>query len=93
MVHGTFSPPQRLYAVGAAYLRGQGAGRVKAIHGLERAQSEVAGLVIEVKLPQEGQAGSGHYEGEGYVIVRHPQTEVVERAIAAIISNVEVELG
>jgi biotin carboxylase len=93
MVHGTFSPPQRLYAVGAAYLRGQGTGRVKAIHGLERAQSEVAGLVIEVKIPQEGQAGSGHYEGEGYVIVRHPQTEVVERAIAAIISNVEVELG
>ncbi len=93
MVYGKFSPPQRVFAVGAAYLRGQGTGRVKAIHGLERAQSEVAGLVIEVKLPQEGQAGSGHYEGEGYVIVRHPQTVVVERAIAAIISNVEVELG
>jgi hypothetical protein len=93
MVHREFSPPPRVYAVGAAYLRGQGTGRVKAIHGLDRAQSEVAGLVIEVKLPQEGQAGSGHYEGEGYVIVRHPQTAVVERAVAAIISNVEVELG
>lgn len=93
MVFGEFSPPQRLFAVGAAYLRGQGTGRVKAIHGLERAQSEVAGLVIEVKLPHQGQAGSGHYEGEGYVIVRHPQTAVVERAVAAIISNVEVELG
>jgi hypothetical protein len=93
MVYGEFSPPQRVYAVGAAYLRGQGTGRVKAIHGLERAQSEVTGLVIEVKLPQQGQAGSAHYEGEGYVIVRHPQTAVVERAVAAIINNVEVELG
>ena len=93
MVYGDFSPPQRVFAVGAAYLRGQGTGRVKAIHGLERAQSEVTGLVIEVKLPHQGQAGSGHYEGEGYVIVRHPQTAVVERAVAAIINNVEVELG
>ncbi len=93
MVFGEFSPPPRLFAVGAAYLRGQGSGRVKVIHGLEQAQAEVAGLVMEVKLPQEGHPASGHYEGEGYVIVRHPDTAVVERAITAIINNVRVELG
>jgi hypothetical protein len=49
--------------------------------------------VVEVQLPREGQAPSGHYEGEGFVIVRHPETSRVEEAIAAIVSNVKVELG
>lgn len=93
MVFGGFEPPERRYAVGAAYLRGQGSGSVKAIHGLEDAQKAVSGLVVEVKLPRPGQPSSGHYEGEGYVIVRHPDTRVVEDAIAAIINNVRVELA
>ena len=50
-------------------------------------------MVIEVKLPEEGQPGSGHYEGEGYVIVRHPDTARVEEAVAAIVKHVRVELG
>ena len=93
MVFGTFDAPERQYAVGAAYLRGQGSGSVRAIHGLEAAQAAVSGLVMEVKLPQPGQTESAHYEGDGYVIVRHRNTAVVEKAIAAIISNVRVELA
>jgi hypothetical protein len=93
MVFDEFEPPPRRYAVGAAYLRGQGTGRVTAVRGLEEAQQEVAGLVMEVKLPPSGQTPSGHYEGDGYVIVRHPATEVVERALASIVANVRVELG
>jgi hypothetical protein len=93
MILDEFTPPDRRYAVGAAYLRGQGSGKVKAIHGLDLAQREVAGMVMEVKLPTEGQPGAGHYEGEGYVIVRHPDTATVERAVAAIVGNVRVELG
>jgi hypothetical protein len=93
MVYDDFSPPHRKYAVGAAYLRGQGDGRVAAVHGLEEVQREVAGLVVEAKLPQPGQVPSGHYEGEGYVIVRHPDTAVVERAIADIITGIRVELS
>ncbi|MGH8927304.1 MAG: ATP-grasp domain-containing protein, partial [Acidimicrobiia bacterium] len=77
---------------GAAYLRGQGKGRVAAIRGLAEAQREAAGLVVEVKLPAPGQGPTGHYEGEGYVIVRHPDTARVEQAIAAIISHVRVDL-
>jgi hypothetical protein len=50
-------------------------------------------MVMEVKLPQSGQQPSGHYEGEGYVIVRHPDTAAVERAVAAIVGKVRVELG
>lgn len=93
MIHEEFDPPERRYAVGAAYLRGQGNGRVVAIRGLDQAQREAAGIVMEVKLPQQGEPPTGHYEGEGYVIVRHPETSRVEQAIAAIVHNVRVELG
>jgi hypothetical protein len=93
MTYEEFDPPARKFAVGAAYLRGQGQGRVVGITGLDRAQALAAGTVVEVQLPREGQAPSGHYEGEGFVIVRHPETSRVEEAIAAIVSNVKVELG
>jgi hypothetical protein len=93
MTYEEFDPPTRKFAVGAAYLRGQGQGRVLSITGLDRAQAIAAGTVVEVQLPKEGQAPSGHYEGEGYVIVRHPETRRVEEAIAAIVANVKVELG
>ena len=93
MIFGEFDPPERRYSVGAAYLRGHGNGTVRVIHGLDEAQRQVAGLVIEVQLPEEGQSPTGHYEGEGYVIVRDPDTARVEEAVAAIVSHVTVELA
>jgi hypothetical protein len=93
MVFGEFEPPQRRYAVGAAYLRGQGRGRVRAIHGLDQADREVGHLVTDVKLPQIGQEASASYEGEGHIILRHPETGVVERALRRLVSLVRVELG
>ncbi len=93
MVYGEFEAPERRYAVGAAYLRGQGTGRVKAIHGLEQAGREIGSLVTDVKLPQVGQAPASSYEGEGYVILRHPETAVVMNALRRLISVVRVELG
>ncbi|HSL25429.1 MAG TPA: hypothetical protein VLA54_04035 [Acidimicrobiia bacterium] len=92
MIYEEFDPPERLFAVGAAYLRGHGEGRVASIRGLRDAQREAAGMVMEVKLPEEGQSSTGHYEGEGYVIVRHPDTARVEEAVTAIINHVRVEL-
>jgi hypothetical protein len=93
MVFGEFEPPPRLYAAGAAFLRGQGAGRVVAIRGLEEVQRAVAPVVVEAKLPSAGQPPSGTYEGDGYVIVRHPETAVVEDALRRIVSTIRVELG
>ncbi len=93
MVFEEFDPPQRKYAAGAAYLRGQGTGRVVAIHGLAELQKELGGIVVEAKLPQAGQGPSGSYEGEGYVIVRHPETAVVERALARIVTVARVEMA
>ncbi len=93
MVYGEFDPPERRYAAGAAFLRGQGSGRVVAIHGLEQAGRELGELVTDVKLPELGQTPTGSYEGEGWVIVRHPETKVVEEALLRLISIVRVELG
>ena len=93
VVFDRFDPPQRRYAAGIAYLRGQGRGRVSKIHGLERAQKEMGGLVVEVRLPRPGQQPADSYEGEGYVVLRHPQTRVVDEALQRLVSSVRVELA
>ncbi|MEO8575416.1 MAG: ATP-grasp domain-containing protein [Gemmatimonadales bacterium] len=93
MVDGTFEMPTRKYAVGVAFLRGQGAGRIKAVHGLDEVAKEIGPLVVDVKLPTPGAAPAASYEGDGYVIVRHPETKVVMRALKTLISTVRVELG
>ncbi len=92
LVFEEFTPPRRDYACGIVFLRGQGTGRVAKLHGLEDAQRELAPLVVEAKLPKAGQRPSGTYEGEGYVIVRHPETAVVEKALARLVSTLRVEL-
>ncbi len=93
VVFETFDPPPRRFAAGIAFLRGQGQGRVAAIHGLDLAQREVGPLVVEARLPRIGQEPGGGYEGDGYVLLRHPETEVVERALKRVVSVVRVELA
>ncbi|MCP3958631.1 MAG: ATP-grasp domain-containing protein [bacterium] len=88
-----FDPPERAYAAGAAFLRGQGRGRVKAIRGLAQAQREIGSLVVESNLPRLGQSPSSSYEGEGFVILRHRETQVVDDALHRLISLIRVELG
>ncbi|MBL8860173.1 MAG: ATP-grasp domain-containing protein [Planctomycetes bacterium] len=93
MVFDTFDVPARKYSAGAAYLRGQGQGRVKAIRGLEAAQKELGALVVEAKLPEIGMAPKEGYEGEGFVIVRHEDTAVVEKALKRMVELIRVDLG
>ncbi len=92
-IHETFEIPERRYAAGAAYLRGMGTGKVQAVHGLEEIAKSLGEIVVEAKIPKAGQAPTGSYEGEGHVIVRHPETHVVEEALQKIISTVKVELA
>jgi len=93
MVFDEFAPPPRQYACGAAFIRGQGAGRVKAIHGLEEAQEEIGPLLVESRMRRAGQSPSSSYEGDGYVVLRHTDTDVVARALQRVVSLVRVELG
>jgi hypothetical protein len=93
VVDERWEPLERKYSAGVAFFRGQGDGRVVAIEGLEQGQKEVGHLVVEAKLPHIGQMHAPGYEGEGFAIVRHPDTEVVEKAINRLISLVQVKLG
>jgi len=93
MAFGTFEPPQRRWACGAAFLRGQGRGRVVDVHGIEEAQRDLGDLVVEAKLPQRGQGQASSYEGEGYVILRHEDTARVKQGLRHLVSTLRVELG
>ena len=69
-----------------------GHGRVRAVHGIDEVQQQIGHLVVEARLPQPGQPAASDYLGEGYVIVRHPDTEVVREALRRIVGGVRVEL-
>jgi len=93
MIFGRFARPTRKYAVGIAFLRGQGSGRIKQVHGLDVVAREMGNLVVDVNLPSPGAMPASSYEGDGYIILRHPETAVVEKALTRLISVVRVELG
>jgi biotin carboxylase len=84
-------PYERRFAVGCAFLRGIGRGRVVDVRGVDRANERVGHVVVESKLPARGTPKSDSYEGDGYVIVRDPDTEVVKRAMTAIIETIQIE--
>jgi hypothetical protein len=93
-VFRTWRSPERKYAAGCAFLRGQGrGGRIKALHGVEAVQERFGHLVIKASLPSVGQPHSTHYEGDGWAVVRHPDTNVVIEALRALVSDIRIELG
>jgi formate-dependent phosphoribosylglycinamide formyltransferase (GAR transformylase) len=92
MVFGDFDPPERRWSVGAVFPRGQGSGRVHAVHGLDRLQAEIGSLVVEARLPERGQLSSSSYEGDGYIAVRHPETAIVVDAVRRLVTGIHVEL-
>ena len=94
MIFGQFNPPSsRKYAVGTAFVRGLGGGYVKSVHGWDYVCRQLGDKLVEWKQPQPGQSAGITYEGEGYIMVRHPSTEAVEEALELIINNVRVELS
>jgi biotin carboxylase len=93
-VHGVFDPPARRFAVGAAYLRAQGAGRsITSVSGIDRVSPRTHSLVVESRLPEIGSHAADTYEGDGYVIVRGADTAEVDAALGEIVSTVMVECG
>jgi biotin carboxylase len=86
-------PFDRRYAVGCAFLRGFGSGRVLRVTGVERVQELVGRLIVEAHLPKLGAPHRDGYDGDGYIIVRHPETEVVTAAMTTIIETIGIEYG
>jgi len=84
-------PYERKYAVGVAFLRGIGHGHVIRVAGVEAANARVGQWVVESKLPKLGTPRADTYEGDGHVIVRHPDIEVVKTAMQAIVESIRIE--
>ncbi|HET9598035.1 MAG TPA: ATP-grasp domain-containing protein [Anaeromyxobacteraceae bacterium] len=83
-------PWERRYAVGCAFLRGMGRGRVVGLSGVHEVHAAIGRLVMEAKLPTLGAPKSDGYEGDGYVVIRDPSTDVVRKALKLVIENVKV---
>jgi len=85
--------PEIKYASGAAYLRGQGNGKVSRVEGLDLIRSKYNDIITDIRVPKPGMDKSASYEGEGYVILRHPDGKLVEEALQEIVSTVKVYLA
>lgn len=94
MVHRTWDMPKRKYAAGCAFIRGQGRGNmIKALHGVDAVNEKIGKYVVKAQLPRVGQPHSHHYEGDGWVVVRHPETAGVVEALRTVVTELRVELG
>jgi len=86
-----FTPPERKFAAGAAFFRGQGSGaKVAEVNGLEAALEKVGSALVELRAPTVGQARATSYEGEGFAIVKAESTEEVKSALLALVETVQV---
>ncbi|MDQ3015775.1 MAG: ATP-grasp domain-containing protein [Bacteroidota bacterium] len=85
--------PEIKYSAGAAYLRGQGSGRVLLVEGIEEIRSRYNDIITDIRVPKIGQEKSQSYEGEGFIILRHKDSGIVERALDDIVKTVRVVLN
>lgn len=92
MIFSRFPTPDRRYAVGTLYLRGQGRGRVRGTHGVDQVRADLGDLLVDTRWPQPGQPAASSYEGEGFLTVRHPETATVRAALEHAMRVVRVEL-
>jgi hypothetical protein len=83
-------PYERRWAVGCAFLRGMGHGRIARVEHVHEAHERVRQWVVEASLPKIGAPKSDSYEGDGYAILRDRDTETVRRALKALIETVRV---
>jgi hypothetical protein len=86
-------PYDRRYAVGCAYLRGVGRGRVQRVTGVDRVRELFGPLIVEARLPELGAPSCEDYDGDVSIAVRHPDTEVVLAAMRTITETIAIEYG
>jgi hypothetical protein len=89
VVDGCFDGPwERRYAVGTIFLRGLGCGIVEEVKGIENVTRELASSMVTSQWPQIGATKSATYTGDGYVTVRHSETQTVEDALDFIAKTI-----
>ena len=91
MLDGRFDGPwERKFAVGTVFLRGAGSGKIESVDGIEVVKRELGEMVMDLRSPQAGAQKAATYTGDGYVTVRHPETEAVEDALDFIARTVRI---
>jgi biotin carboxylase len=83
-------PYEQRHAVGIAYLRGPGRGRIRAVTGVAATQRAIGEHIVEASLPRIGAHKSGSYEGDGWVIVRHSDDAMIRPLLREVVSTVRV---
>jgi formate-dependent phosphoribosylglycinamide formyltransferase (GAR transformylase) len=91
VVDGVLDAPwERKAAAASVFLRGMGRGRVTQVSGLHECHEAVGKWIVEADLPTVGSPKKDGYEGDGYIVVRHPSTEVVREMVKTILATVKV---
>jgi biotin carboxylase len=91
MTHGTWRLPERQFAAGTVFVRAMGGGdTVRAVDGVEAMRARLGPCLVEAKLPRPGQKRSQHYEGDGFVLVHHPETKGVVQALRTVLETLKV---
>ena len=89
VIDGCFDGPwERKYSVGTIFLRGKGAGVIEHVAGVDVVKQSMPDLIVEARLPLLQAAKARSYTGDGYITVRHSETEIVERALRSIAETV-----
>jgi hypothetical protein len=90
-VDGCFDGPwERKYAVGTIFLRGTGSGVIERIDGVETIHHELADLIVDTRWPSPGARKSDTYTGDGYITLRHHDTNTVKNALELIRNTVRI---
>jgi hypothetical protein len=90
-VDGCFDGPwERKYAVGTIFLRGTGSGVIESVEGTETINRELADLVVDARWPTPGARKSDTYTGDGYITLRHPETNKVKDALELIRAKIKI---
>ena len=67
-----------------------GHGRVAGVTGIGEVHRQLGPSVCEAKLPTLGAFKNDSYEGDGYIVVRDTNTEVVKQMLKTIVDTVRI---
>ena len=91
VVDGVLDAPwERKAAAASVFLRGMGRGRVSQVTGLHECHEAVGKSIVEADIPVVGSPKKDGYEGDGYIVVRHPSTEAVKEMVKTILETVKI---
>jgi hypothetical protein len=90
-VDGCFDGPwERKYAVGTLFLRGPGQGKVQRVEGVDEVRQRVGGWLVDSRVPRTGAPRSETYTGDGYITVRHHDTDMVQSYLDFIQNTLKI---